>query len=56
MEKIPHTPWFIARTPTPDGQAIIENGTEEGGHIAVCEFHVAEFIVKTVNDAHQQPV
>ena len=56
MIDIPHTPWFIAATTTPDGQAVIENGTIEGSRIAVCEFHVAEFIVKTVNDAHQQPV
>lgn len=55
MSDIPHTPWFIRETPMPDGQAVIENGTHEGGRIAVCEWHVAEFIVKTVNQAHQQP-
>ena len=53
--QIPHTPWFIRALPKTDGQAVIENGTEEGSHIAVCEWHIAEFIVKTVNDAHQQP-
>jgi hypothetical protein len=52
---IPHTPWFIRPEPTKDGQAVIENGTSEGCHIAVAEWHIAEFIVKTVNLANQQP-
>lgn len=52
---IPHTPWFINPSPTKDGQAVIENGTDEGSSIAVCEWHIAEFIVQTVNLANQQP-
>lgn len=55
MSEIPHTPWFIRRRPTDDGQAVIENGTDAGHRIAVCEYHIAEFIVHTVNTAHQQP-
>jgi hypothetical protein len=55
MADIPHTPWFIRPRPTDSGLAVIENGTEEGSHIAECEWHIAEFIVKTVNLAHQQP-
>lgn len=51
MTDIPHAPWFLCPTPTQDGQAIIENGTDEGSHIAVCEWHIAEFIIKTVNEA-----
>ena len=54
-KEFPHTPWFIRPTPTDDGQAVIENGTEEGSRIAVCEWNIAEFIVETVNLAHQQP-
>ena len=53
--QVPNTPWFIRERPTDDGQAVIENGTNEGCHIAVAEWHVAEFIVQTVNLAHQQP-
>lgn len=49
---IPHTPWFLRKRPKDDGLAIIENGTEEGSHIAECEWHIAEFIVKTVNRAY----
>ncbi len=48
-EEIPHTPWFIRPEPRTDGQAIIENGTVEGALIAVCEWHVAEAIVKSIN-------
>ena len=55
MFDIPPTPWFIRERPTDDGQAVIENGTDKGSRIAVCEWHVAEFIVQTVNLAHQQP-
>ena len=55
QDNIPHTPWFIRPEPTPDGQAIIENGTDGGSRIAVAEWHVAEFIVSTVNLAHQAP-
>ena len=55
MSDIPHTPWFIRARPTDDGQAVIDNGTSEGSRIAVAEWHIAEFIVKTVNLAHQQP-
>jgi hypothetical protein len=55
MSEIPHTPWFIRERPTDDGQAVIENGTVIGERIAVCEWHIAEFIVQTVNLAHQQP-
>lgn len=49
LDNIPHMPWFIRPEPTPDGQAVIENGTSEGSRIAVAEWHVAEFIVATVN-------
>lgn len=52
---IPHTPWFVRERPLDNGLMVIENGTSEGGHIAECESHIAEFIVKTVNHAHQQP-
>lgn len=51
---IPHPPWFIRPFPsaTDSGLAVIENGTREGSHIAECEWHIAEFIVKTVNRAY----
>ena len=55
MDAIPHTPWHIAERPTDSGLSIIQNGTEDGVCIAMCEHHIAEFIIKTVNDAHQQP-
>jgi hypothetical protein len=51
-DNIPHPPWFIRPRPTDSGLAIIENGTNEGSHIAECEWHIAEFIVKTVNRAY----
>ncbi len=51
MENIPHAPWFVRERPTDAGLSVIENGTEEGHHIAEAEIHIAEFIVKTVNDA-----
>jgi hypothetical protein len=50
---IPHTPWFIRERPKNDGLAVIENGTHEGNHIAECEWHIAEFIVQTVNKAYK---
>ncbi len=50
VSEIPHTPWFLRTRPTDDGQAVIENGSQEGSLIAVCEWHIAEFIVKTVNE------
>jgi hypothetical protein len=49
MSEIPHGPWFIRAKPRSDGQAIIENGTAEGSLIAVCEWHIAEFIVRLAN-------
>lgn len=49
MSEIPHLPWFIRSRPRTDGQAIIENGTIEGSLIAVCEWHIADFIIKAVN-------
>lgn len=51
----PHTPWFIRPEPTEDGQAVIENGTEEGRCIAICEWHIAEEIVRSVNYMNQAP-
>jgi hypothetical protein len=30
-------------------------GINEGSHIAVAEWHIAEFIVQTVNLANQKP-
>lgn len=53
--EFPHTPWFIRERPTDSGLSVIENGTEEGKCIALCEHHIAEFIVQTVNLAHQHP-
>ena len=53
--EFPHTPWFIRPRPTDDGLAVIENGTESGRRIAVCEWHIAEEIVKAMNHFHQQP-
>lgn len=51
----PHTPWFIRPEPTDSGMAVIENGTEEGRCIAVCEWHIAEEIVKAINIFHKAP-
>lgn len=47
---IPHGPWFIRPKPTISGLAIIENGTQEGSHIAECEWPIAQFIVSKIND------
>ena len=52
-DRIPHTPWFIRERPKDDGLAVIENGTQEGMHIAECEWHIAEFIVQTVNRSYK---
>jgi hypothetical protein len=49
MSEIPHLPWFIRSRPLDDGQAVIENGTHEGVNIAVCEWHIAEYIVDALN-------
>ena len=51
-EHVPHTPWFIRERPLDNGLALIENGTHEGMHIAECEWHIAEVIVKAVNKTY----
>lgn len=48
---VPHTPWFLCPTPTPAGHAIIENGSDEGSCIAICEWHIADFIIR-ISNAH----
>ena len=50
MNESPHLPWFIRERPLDDGQAVIENGAYEGDHIAVCEWHIARYIVNCVNN------
>ena len=54
MSEIPHLPWFIRSRPLDDGQAVIENGTHEGANIAVCEWHIAEYIVDALNRRHAE--
>jgi len=55
-EEVPHSPWFIRPRPLDNGLAIIENGTYEGEHIAECEWHIAEHIVRCVNSSSWSPI
>ena len=50
LSEIPHLPWFIRGRPLDNGLAVIENGTYEGAHIAECEWHIAHYIVDTLNN------
>jgi hypothetical protein len=50
LSEIPHLPWFIRGRPLDNGLAVIENGTYEGAHAAECEWHIAHYIVDTLNN------